>query len=89
MNQNKEKGNVHFKAAVSAGAETRDEEYKEALSYYKTSLKTAKQKQSDDEISKMMSNDRTFYHLNYDYLKITVILNSNSAMAHLKLEKWD
>ena len=89
MNQNKEKGNEHFKAAVSSGAETRDDEYREALSYYKTSLKVAKQKQSDDEISKMMSNDRTFYTLNYDYLKITVILNSNSAMAHLKLEKWD
>lgn len=95
MNQNKEKGNEHFKAAVSSSAdsnvksETRDDEYREALSYYKTSLKLAKQKQTDDEITKMMSNDRTFYNLNYDYLKINVILNSNSAMAHLKLEKWD
>jgi hypothetical protein len=89
MNQNKEKGNEHFKAAVSGSAETRDDEYREALSYYKTSLKLAKQKQADDEITKMMSNDRTFYNLNYDYLKINVILNSNSAMAHLKLEKWD
>jgi uncharacterized protein YpuA (DUF1002 family) len=89
MNQNKEKGNEHFKAAVSSTAETRDDEYREALAYYKTSLKLAKQKQTDDEISKIMSNDRTFYNLNYDYLKINVILNSNSAMAHLKLEKWD
>ena len=35
-----------------------------------------------------MSNDKTFFNLKYDYLKIIVILNSNSAMANLKLEHW-
>ena len=89
MNDNKEKGNQHFKKASNCTPEASKEEYKEALSYYKTSLKLAKQKQGDDEIEKVMSNDSTFYNLNYNYLKIIVILNSNSAMAHLKLEKWD
>jgi hypothetical protein len=35
-----------------------------------------------------MSNDITFFNLKYDFLKIIVILNSNSAMANLKLKHW-
>ena len=35
-----------------------------------------------------MENDKTFYQLKYDYLKINTILYSNSAMANLKLKHW-
>lgn len=42
MNDNKEKGNEHFKKAANCTPEASKEEYNEALSYYKTSLNLAK-----------------------------------------------
>ena len=78
MNENKEKGNTLF----------RSQSFDEALDFYKTALELAKQKEEDTEIEKIISNDKTFYHLKYDYLKILTILHSNSSMANLKLEHW-
>lgn len=78
MNENKETGNTYFKK----------QEYKEAISYYKTALNLAKQKENEDEIEKTISNDQAFFNLKYDYLKIMTILLSNSAMANIKLENW-
>ena len=78
MFDNKEKGNAHFKG----------QEFKEAIDFYKIAMNMSKQKEADDEIDKVMQNDKTFYRLKYDYLKINTILYSNSAMANLKLEHF-
>ena len=78
MGENKEKGNEFFKK----------QEFKDALIYYKSALDLAKQKEEDTEIDKIIENDKTFYRLKYDYLKISTILHSNSSMANLKLEHW-
>ena len=58
------------------------------MDFYKTALDSAKQKEDDTEIGKIIENDNTFYHLKYDYLKISTILHSNSSMANLKKEHW-
>lgn len=58
------------------------------MEFYKTALDLAKQKEDDTEIEKIIENDKTFYHLKYDYLKISTILHSNSSMANLKKEHW-
>ena len=78
MFENKEKGNELFK----------NQEFAEAITFYKVAMNMSKQKEEDTEIDKVMENDKTFYQLKYDYLKINTILYSNSAMANLKLKHW-